>query len=316
MRTAVHGMPRIGEGRTLKWALEGFWAGRLDADDLEAEAAAIRRQNWEMVAAAGVDFVPSNDFSLYDHVLDAAVAVGAVPKRFRPDDRPVDLASLLRHGPRWGPRKRPGGAARAHQVVRHQLSPAGPRDRPDTAFRANAAKACAELDEAARFGIRTTPVLLGPLTLLLRSAPTQPGFDVMDRLDSLVDAYVELLAELHRHGATWVRLDEPALVEDRTRHELAASAPCLPTGLGRLSARPSIAVSTYFGHVGDGDGGPAEPAGRGGGSRLLPRQREPRAAPSMSAAFGDKVALRRRGRRAQRLGERPRRLALAAREAR
>ncbi|HEY2564407.1 MAG TPA: hypothetical protein VGI44_11885, partial [Acidimicrobiales bacterium] len=82
MRTAVHGMPRIGPGRALKRVLEGFWAGRVTADQLEETAASIRRQNWETMAAAGVDFVPSNDFSLYDHMLDAALLVGAVPARF------------------------------------------------------------------------------------------------------------------------------------------------------------------------------------------------------------------------------------------
>ena len=31
----------------------------------------------------GIDHIPSNDFSLYDHVLDTAVMVGAIPPRFR-----------------------------------------------------------------------------------------------------------------------------------------------------------------------------------------------------------------------------------------
>ena len=43
MRTAAHGMPRIGPGRSLKWALEGFWSERLSAEELEATASSIRR---------------------------------------------------------------------------------------------------------------------------------------------------------------------------------------------------------------------------------------------------------------------------------
>jgi len=82
MRTAVHGMPRIGRQRELKWALESYWAGGAAESALLEVAAGIRRGNWQTLAAAGVGFVPSNDFSLYDHVLDAALAVGAVPARF------------------------------------------------------------------------------------------------------------------------------------------------------------------------------------------------------------------------------------------
>jgi 5-methyltetrahydropteroyltriglutamate--homocysteine methyltransferase len=77
-------MPRIGEGRALKWALERYWRGEINAVELEAAALNVRRRNWQTMAAAGVDVVPSNDFSLYDHVLDAAVMVGAVRARFHP----------------------------------------------------------------------------------------------------------------------------------------------------------------------------------------------------------------------------------------
>src|SRR5579875_3928683 len=84
MRTAVHGMPRIGRDRELKWALEGYWSGRIDERALLEVASGIRRDNWRTLVAAGVDFIPSNDFSLYDHVLDTAVALGAVPARFDP----------------------------------------------------------------------------------------------------------------------------------------------------------------------------------------------------------------------------------------
>jgi Cobalamin-independent synthase, N-terminal domain len=45
MRTAVHGMPRIGRDGALKWALEGFWAGTVSDADLDEVAASIRRHN-------------------------------------------------------------------------------------------------------------------------------------------------------------------------------------------------------------------------------------------------------------------------------
>ena len=98
----MHGMPRIGEGRSLKKALERFWAGRIPAEELQRTAAEIRHLNWKAMADAGIDFVPSNDFSLYDHVLDAAVMVGAIPERFRTEAGPIDLDryfAMARGGP-------------------------------------------------------------------------------------------------------------------------------------------------------------------------------------------------------------------------
>ena len=106
-----------------------------------------------------------------------------------------------------------------------------------------------EITEATALGISTVPVLLGPLTLLLRSAATEPDFEVLRLLDALVDTYAEILSQLKHQGVVWVRLDEPALVEDRNAAELIA----LSRAYGRLAEsrdRPSIEISTYFGHVG------------------------------------------------------------------
>ena len=258
MRTAVHGMPRIGRDRELKWALEDYWSGRIDERALLEVAAGIRRENWRSLAAAEVGFVPSNDFSLYDHVLDAAVAVGAVPSRF---DRIGGRGSVERYFAMARGAEGDGGdgvpvapleLTKWFDTNYHQLVP---EIGPETAFGADPTKALGELEEARALGIETTPVLLGPLTFLLRSAFLQdgavtPGLSALALLDRLVGAYAELLTALGAAGAAWVRLDEPALVEDRSREELDAFRRVY-LRLAGVASRPRIAVSTYFGHVGD-----------------------------------------------------------------
>ncbi|HEV7627434.1 MAG TPA: 5-methyltetrahydropteroyltriglutamate--homocysteine S-methyltransferase, partial [Streptomyces sp.] len=79
----VHGYPRQGPDRELKKAIEGYWKDRVTADALHRTAAELRRDNWQQLADAGVREVPSGDFSLYDHVLDTSVMVGAIPARHR-----------------------------------------------------------------------------------------------------------------------------------------------------------------------------------------------------------------------------------------
>jgi 5-methyltetrahydropteroyltriglutamate--homocysteine methyltransferase len=117
-----------------------------------------------------------------------------------------------------------------------------------TTFAPDTSKSRSELAEASALGIVTTPVLVGPLTLLLRGSHPA-GSDPLRRLDPLVDTYRQALAELHRAGASWIRMDEPALVEDRDTAELTA----LQDAYRRLAEsgdRPSLVVSTYFGDVG------------------------------------------------------------------
>ena len=76
------GYPRIGRHRELKFALEEFWRGRVNETDLLTTAKTLRQRNWQLQKDAGLDVIPSNDFSFYDQVLDALVLVGATPSRF------------------------------------------------------------------------------------------------------------------------------------------------------------------------------------------------------------------------------------------
>jgi 5-methyltetrahydropteroyltriglutamate--homocysteine methyltransferase len=247
-RTAVHGMPRIGAGRSLKRALESFWAGSIPAEELQRVAVEIRQRNWQQLAAAGIDFLPSNDFSLYDHVLDAAVMVGAIPDRFRSAGLSVDLDryfAMARGGAVDGQTAGPLELTKWFDTNYHHLVP---ELGSNPVFAADPAKPLGELAEAEGLGIATTPVLLGPLTLLLRSLPAD-GTDVRRQLDPLVDVYREVLAELHRAGASWARLDEPALVEDRDPETLTAFRDAYRR-LADSAERPGLVVSTYFGHVG------------------------------------------------------------------
>ena len=249
MRTAVHGMPRIGPNRALKWALEGYWAGTVSDAQLDEVASSIRRRNWMGMAAAEVDFVPSNDFSLYDHVLDAAVMVGAIAPRFASAGGTIDRAryfAMARGGEVDGRTVAPLDLTKWFDTNYHHLVP---EFGSNAAFVPDATKASSEFAEANTLGILTTPVLIGPMTLVLRGASPLDDVDVLELLDPLVDAYIEVLAQLERSGAAWVRLDEPALVEERSPGELDALRRVYRR-LGDHADRPKIALSTYFGHLG------------------------------------------------------------------
>src|SRR3546814_13815564 len=89
------GVPRIGPRRELKAALESHWSGRTDAAALLKTAAGLRAANWARQHALGVTRIPSNDFSLYDHVLDTSAMVGAVPEAYGWEGGPVPLATYF-----------------------------------------------------------------------------------------------------------------------------------------------------------------------------------------------------------------------------
>ncbi|MFC3997274.1 5-methyltetrahydropteroyltriglutamate--homocysteine S-methyltransferase [Nocardiopsis sediminis] len=252
-RATVHGYPRQGAHRQLKKATESYWAGRIDAHTLLGTARELRLHNLTQLRDAGIDEIPSNDFSFYDHVLDTAWMLGAIPERHLA--AVPDTTSTAGRLDRYFAMAR--GTADAHPLEMtkwfdtnyHYLVP---EIGPGTRFTLDPGKPLGEFAEALEQGVQTRPVLLGPVTfLLLAKDPTgTEGFRPLDLLDQVIPLYADLLRRLHEAGAQWVQLDEPALVTDQPAEVLAKVADTYAT-LAAATARPKIVVASYFDRLGD-----------------------------------------------------------------
>ncbi|MBZ6091621.1 5-methyltetrahydropteroyltriglutamate--homocysteine S-methyltransferase [Streptomyces olivaceus] len=245
----VYGYPRQGPNRELKRAIEGYWKGRVDAGALRATARELRRANWAQLAEAGIDEVPTGDFSLYDHVLDTTVMVGAIPARHRAAFDADVLTGYFAMA-RGTQEVAPLEMTKWFDTNYHYLVP---ELGPDTVFSADSAQQVAELAEALSHGHTPRPVLVGPVTYLLLAKPApgvDAGFDPLTLLDRLLPVYAEVLADLRAAGAGWVQLDEPALVQDRTPAELNAAGRAY-RDLGALTDRPKLLVASYFDELGE-----------------------------------------------------------------
>jgi 5-methyltetrahydropteroyltriglutamate--homocysteine methyltransferase len=243
------GFPRIGDRRALKTALEAFWAGKIDEASLQASATALRAAHWGMQRAAGINHIPSHDFTLYDHVLDMAVMLGVIPPGYGwPGEGPVSLDTYFRLA-------RGAGGDCGHQTTAlemtkwfdtnyHYLVPrlaAGQRfalteNRPLAAYR-----------EALKQNLRTRPVLLGPVSFL-RLSKTADGADPLGHLPALLPVYAAILRELAEAGVTWVQIDEPVLALDLEPRARAAFTEAY-AALSRDA--PEILLASYFAPIGD-----------------------------------------------------------------
>jgi 5-methyltetrahydropteroyltriglutamate--homocysteine methyltransferase len=244
------GFPRMGQHRELKKALEQFWAGKVSAEELQATARQMRKTHWQLQQAAGLSHVPCNDFSLYDHILDTAVMVGAVPDRFTgiADDLERYFAMARGGKSRDG---QPGPAAlemtKWFDTNYHYLVPEFQRDQP---FQLATTKPVDEFLEAKALGIPTRPVLVGPVSFLLLGKSKETGFQPLDLLSNLLPVYEDLLRRLASAGAEWIQMDEPCLVTDIDAVALTA----LEQAYARLAdAAPTLRLllAAYFGSLGE-----------------------------------------------------------------
>ncbi|HZK58665.1 MAG TPA: 5-methyltetrahydropteroyltriglutamate--homocysteine S-methyltransferase [Cryobacterium sp.] len=255
----ILGYPRIGRRRELKKAVEAFWAGSIGAEELEATSAGLRQATLERLAGLGLGRTDSSipgSFSYYDHVLDAAVAVGALPTRFASlvgADGRIDLAGYFTLARGEG-ENLPLEMTKWFDSNYHYLVP---EIGPETVFSLSSDRIVREFVEAKAAGFVTRPVLVGPVTFLLLSKPSDEapeGFQPLDRLDDLIPVYAALVERLAAAGAHWVQLDEPGLVSESVeaaRPEVLGAVGFAYAALGRLSQRPAIFVAAPYGSLDD-----------------------------------------------------------------
>ena len=240
--------PRIGRGRELKRALEARWAGRITEAELIQAANDLRKENLARLVELGLnpsDASLADAPSLYDHVLDATILLGAIPPRFA-GRQGLDLYFALARGDdKVGPEE----MTKWFDTNYHYLVP---EIGPDTPLRFADDTITRRFTDAREWGYVTRPVLVGPVTYLAlaKADPATPDFDPLTRIDEAVDAYAQALASLHAAGAPWVQLDEPALTSDnlsRSRAELGELAARVYKRLAAATERPQILLTTPYG---------------------------------------------------------------------
>ena len=219
------GYPRVGSQRELKKASEQFWAGKITKDELQKTGREIRHRNWQLQKDAGIDLIPSNDFSLYDQVLDTSLMVGAIPERYQQlidgkSNRELDLYFAMARGV-----QRDGLDIKAMEMTKwfdtnyHYIVPEFIENQE---FNRYSDKVILEFEDAKQKGILTKPFLVGPVTFLLLGKEKEEGFNRISLIEKLLPVYIEILQELASRGAEWVQLDEPCLVLDLDNDEQEA----------------------------------------------------------------------------------------------
>jgi len=248
MQTQNLGYPRIGSQRELKKACENYWAGKITFKNLLQVGRNIRHENWNIQKEAGIDVIPSNDFSFYDQVLDHSLLFGAIPKRYndvilKHGNNELDLYFAMARG-----YQKDGLDIVAMEMTKwfdtnyHYIVPEFYKDQQ---FRLFSTKIIDEYYEAKQLGINTKPVLLGPVSYILLGKEKEEGFEKIDLIKGLLPVYLEILSKLDALEVQYVQLDEPFLAltlsekeQQAYRHVYAEIKKSFP--------RLKIVLATYF----------------------------------------------------------------------
>ncbi|MBQ0753050.1 MAG: 5-methyltetrahydropteroyltriglutamate--homocysteine S-methyltransferase [Gammaproteobacteria bacterium] len=246
------GFPRIGAQRELKQALEAYWAGNLQASELEHVGKSLRQRHWQLQAKAGVDLVPVGDFAWYDQMLEWSCLLGAVPERFQqPNDESVSLNTLFRMARGRAPAGNPAPACEMTKWFDTNYHYIVPELHSGQTFRIARETLFDHVTEAQSLGLNAKPVIPGPLTYLWLSKGSDFASTDDTRklalLENLIPVYRDVLRRFAEQGVEWVQIDEPILTLDlptawrnaylRCYDQLVAAAPV------------KILLATYFGDL-------------------------------------------------------------------
>ena len=251
MKTNLLGFPRIGANRELKKSLEKYWHGKIHVEELKLTARKIRQENWEIQQLSGIDFIPSNDFSFYDQVLDASITYGCIPERYseiKKDTSEIDLYFAMAKG-----LQKDGYDVTAMEMTKwfdtnyHYIVPEFTKNQ---SFQLNSIKAVDEYKEAMSLGIRTKPVLISPFTFLYLGKEKEEGFHRLDLLESLLPVFYELLGQLSSAGAEYIQMDEPCLALNLTDND-RKKVKELYNSIALKFPQLKIILTNYFDCLGD-----------------------------------------------------------------
>nr|WP_315163147.1 5-methyltetrahydropteroyltriglutamate--homocysteine S-methyltransferase [uncultured Flavobacterium sp.] len=246
MLTNNLGYPRIGSNRELKKACESYWAGKISVDELLTTGANIRKENWQLQAEAGIDLIPSNDFSFYDQVLDLSLTLGVIPKRYQElakTNSTIDLYFAMARGS-----QKDGQDVVAMEMTKwfdtnyHYIVPEFTKDQE---FKLFSEKIINEFKEANALGIATKPVLIGPVSYLLLGKEKEEGFHRIDLINKLLPVYFEILQKLEDENVVWIQFDEPFLALNLTDKERNAIT-YVYTEINKRFPNIKLILANYF----------------------------------------------------------------------
>ncbi|HHH19057.1 MAG TPA: 5-methyltetrahydropteroyltriglutamate--homocysteine S-methyltransferase, partial [Campylobacterales bacterium] len=237
----IVGFPRIGEQRELKKALEAYWSGKSSLDEVNAVASELKKRHWLYQKDAGVDYISSNDFSFYDTMLDTAVMLGAIPKRFRHLEGEERYFAMARGSKNAVAMEMTKWFNTNYHYIVPELS-------LEDEYALNATKLINEYQEAKELGIATKINLIGPITFLALSKRSDQG-NPLELLDKILPLYEALLARIATlDESVTVQIDEPIFVKDNSDEVLDLIKPSY-LRLASVSDSLKIVVMTYFEHA-------------------------------------------------------------------
>lgn len=248
MRNSIIGYPRIGGLRELKFWIEDYFKGNLSLEELQKNAKRLRKEQWTLLVNSGLDFIPSNDFSFYDGMLDTTFLLNAIPNSHKALElKELDTYFAMARG--YQGEKGDVKALAMKKWFNTNYHYMEPVIEDTTEIKLNGDKIFKHYSEALATGIKTKPVVIGGFTFL-KLAAYNGEKKLEDFVEDVVKTYKDIFSKLNELAVEWVQIDEPILVTDLNQTDIEIFTK-IYTELLKSKGNLKILIQTYFGDIRD-----------------------------------------------------------------
>lgn len=187
-------------------------------------------------------------YKLYDNLLDTAVLLNVVPKRYKE----LELDALDEYFAMARGYQGEKGDVKALAMKKwfntnyHYMIP---EIEDETEISLVGTKPFEEYIEAKEIGIETKPVIIGAFTFLKLVRFTGKK-TIEDSINDIARVYSDILNKFNDLGTQWIQFDEPALVMDLSEEDLSLIKKIYGSILAAKS-NTKVLLQTYFGDIRD-----------------------------------------------------------------
>ncbi len=245
MKTTIIGFPRIGIKRELKFSIEKFLKGDLRESELQNFVENHINSQFEILKSNRLDFIPVNDFSLYDNILDMAFLLGAIEKEYLDNN----LSTLQKYF----------AVAKGFQNEHYDLKAYEMKKWFDTNYHYIVPKLSKNLDykvdfefldekiKIAKNSISTFRLeLIGPFTFLkLSKAKEGTTFQFLEKITT---NYLKIIEHLKEKNIEYISFEEPSLCTELTKADVEIFSE-IYRSLLKEKGNMKVILQTYFGDV-------------------------------------------------------------------
>lgn len=248
IKSSCIGFCRSKDNKKLGETIDNYLSGKISEFELKQYCKKVRLENIQTQKEHKIDYITSNDFAMYDHMIDATCLVGNIQKRYYWEGGKIPLEIYF-------------SLVKGMQKDKFNVTPLELQNYLNTnylyyvpeltdpiEFSYSDNKPIVEYLDAMSIGVETKSTIISPTTYLLQCKVLEQGLEPLDLLEDILPVYKELFDNYNRINVKDVQIEDPMISLCIDRETKDKYAYCY-NELRKYAGDIKIHLTPYYGEL-------------------------------------------------------------------